>query len=163
MQTSLLTARSGGFRGGRYCQIAIVAVATSLMTVSGCSFRSRADATAQFIESQAQAWNRGDIDGFMRYYKKSDDITFSSGGQTRRGWQATSDYFKSRYDTKDKMGKLTFSDLEVTPLGKDYDLVLGRWFLDRKSPVGGNFSLIVERRPGGFKIIHDHTSLDAPK
>ena len=32
------------------------------------------------IEGQAADWNRGDLDGFMRGYLKSDDLTFVSGG-----------------------------------------------------------------------------------
>src|SRR5262245_32515366 len=39
------------------------------------------------LNAQEDAWNRGDVDAFMQHYWKSDDLTFSSGGQTTRGWQ----------------------------------------------------------------------------
>lgn len=124
------------------------------------------------LDAQAAAWNRGDIDAFMSGYWKSDQLTFSSGGATQRGWQATYDRFVQRYATRAQMGTLTFSDLELTPLGRGRDspvgrtydaaLVLGRWRLERvDGPLGGNFSLILCDVPGaGWRIIHDHTSLE---
>ncbi len=60
------------------------------------------------IEAQQAAWNKGDLDAFMIPYWKSDQLTFSSGGKTTRGWQATLDGYKSKYSTPEKIGKLTF-------------------------------------------------------
>src|SRR5262245_11322536 len=48
------------------------------------------------LSDQAAAWNRGDLDAFMAAYWKSEQLTFSSGGETQRGWQATYDRFKRR-------------------------------------------------------------------
>ena len=111
------------------------------------------------LSEQAAAWNRGDIDAFMEYYWKSDQLTFSSGGKTTRGWKATKDGYKRRYATRQQMGKLAFDQLEVTPLGSEAALVLGRWTLDREQePVGGNFSLVLRRIDGAWRIVHDHTS-----
>jgi ketosteroid isomerase-like protein len=57
------------------------------------------------------------------------------------------------------MGKLEFSDLEIRQLGPEAALVLGRWHLERQSDeVGGVFSLVFQRFPEGWRIIHDHTS-----
>jgi beta-aspartyl-peptidase (threonine type) len=111
------------------------------------------------LTQQADAWNRGDIDAFMQHYWKSDELTFSAGGQTTRGWQSTKENYQRRYPTREKMGQLTFSHLEITPLGDSAALVLGRWRLDREpSPVGGNFSLVCRKIDGRWLIIHDHTS-----
>ena len=125
------------------------------------------DETSNTLQSiltqQADAWNRGDIEAFMEHYWKSDELTFSSGGQTTRGWQQTKESYQRRYPTRDKMGRLTFSQLEITPLGGDdaqhcAALVLGRWRLDRDAPVSGNFSLICRQIDGKWVIVHDHTS-----
>jgi len=111
------------------------------------------------LSKQAEAWNRGDIDAFMEHYWKSDELTFSSGGQTTRGWQSTKENYQRRYSTREKMGQLTFWELEVTPLGAAAALVLGRWQLKRdESPVAGNFSLVMRKIDGKWVIIHDHTS-----
>ncbi len=111
------------------------------------------------LERQDEAWNRGDIEAFMEHYLKSDELSFSSGGTTTRGWQATLDGYKRRYPSAERMGHLTFSELEIHPLGSGAALALGRWHLDREpNPVGGNFSLVLRRMGGRWVIVHDHTS-----
>jgi ketosteroid isomerase-like protein len=110
------------------------------------------------LYDQADAWNRGDIDAFMEGYWKSDALSFSSGGKTTRGWQATRDGYKTRYPTRDAMGSLKFSQLEISPIGNDGALVLGNWRLERGEPVGGNFSLVMRKIGGKWVIVHDHTS-----
>ena len=118
---------------------------------------------ATILAKQAAAWNRGDIDEFMDSYWRSEELTFSSGGKTTRGWGPTKDSYKRRYSTRESMGTLSFTELEVTPLGDAAAQVLGRWKLARdKQPVGGNFSLIFRHLDGRWVIIHDHTSRVEP-
>jgi ketosteroid isomerase-like protein len=118
------------------------------------------DKLEAILTQQAAAWNRGDIDAFMEDYWKSNQLAFSSGGHTTRGWQMTKDNYKRRYPTRERMGHLTFDGLEVARLGDAAALMLGRWHLDRDpAPVGGNFSLIFRRIDGRWVIVHDHTSL----
>ncbi len=116
------------------------------------------DALEDILQTQAAAWNRGDVDAFMDHYWKSDDLTFSSGGKTTRGWQTTKNNYKRRYPTRDQMGHLTFDQLEVFPLADTAALLLGHWHLDRTNPVGGNFSLVFRKIDGAWVIAHDHTS-----
>ena len=79
----------------------------------------------KILTTQAQCWNDGDIDGFMQTYWKSEDLTFSGGGNTTRGWQPTLDRYKKSYP-KDKMGQLTFDGLETTLLAEEAAMVLGK-------------------------------------
>ena len=98
----------------------------------------------------------------MKHYWNSDELTFSSGGETTRGWTNTRDRYHKRYPTREEMGQLRFSQLETTLLGDSAALVLGRWRLSRDmSPVAGNFSLVLRRIDGQWLIIHDHTSREA--
>jgi beta-aspartyl-peptidase (threonine type) len=111
------------------------------------------------LRAQEEAWNRGDIDAFVDHYWKSDELTFSSGGKTTRGWTDTLTHYRQRYPTPEKMGRLTMSKLEITPLGSGAALVLGQWNLARESePLSGNFSLVLRTIGGRWLIIHDHTS-----
>lgn len=112
------------------------------------------------LAEQAEAWNRGDIDAFMEHYWKSDELTFSSGGRTTRGWQATLERYKKKYDTREKMGTLRFDVDFVRLLGDGAALLLGRWKLELASgeTPGGNFTLVFEKLDGRWQIIHDHTS-----
>ena len=111
------------------------------------------------LTAQSQAWNRGDIEGYMDGYARSPDTVFVSGDSVARGWQTVLDRYRKKYDSRDKMGTLTFSDLEITPLGNDAALALGRWHLQRaKDEPHGRFSLILRRTKRGWKIVHDHSS-----
>jgi len=112
----------------------------------------------ELIQQQASDWNAGNIDAFMKVYWKSDQLTFSSGGDVTRGFDATLQRYKERYPTSEKMGKLTFTDLEFLPLGNSAMQVLGVWKLDRMEPMEGKFTLVFRRFPEGWKIVHDHTS-----
>lgn len=116
-------------------------------------------ALTELLQQQAAAWNRGKIDEFMQYYWKSEQLTFSSGGNVRRGWEATKRSYETRYPDQKTMGKVRFSDLEITSLGPTAAMVLGRWQLEREDPIGGNFTLVFRRIDDAWKIIHDHTSL----
>src|SRR2546422_11678192 len=83
------------------------------------------------LDAQRDAWNRGDIEGYMDGYARLADTVFVSGDKVTRGWQTVLERYKKGYDSREKMGTLTFSDLEITPIGKDAAVVLGRWHLQR--------------------------------
>jgi beta-aspartyl-peptidase (threonine type) len=111
------------------------------------------------LQSQQDAWNRGDIDTFMNGYSRSEDTVFVSGDEVTRGWQQVLDRYKKKYSDRAKMGTLTFSDLEITPLEANSAVVLGSWKLKRASDEPhGRFTLVFRRFPEGWKIVHDHTS-----
>lgn len=118
-----------------------------------------AAAVRAVLDAQAAAWNRGDIDGYMDGYARSDETTFISGDTLTRGWQTVLERYKKGYDTRAKMGQLTFSDLEIKPIDKDAAIVLGRWQLTReKDTPRGRFTLLFRRTKDGWRIVHDHTS-----
>src|SRR5450755_586492 len=121
---------------------------------------SKDDAEIRAVMSaQAAAWNRGDIDGFMNGYARSDATEFIAGDKLTRGWQTVRDRYKKKYDSRGKMGTLTFSELKITRLGGDAALMIGRWRLVRKSDKPhGRFTLLFRRTPDGWRIAHDHTS-----
>jgi uncharacterized protein (TIGR02246 family) len=111
------------------------------------------------MQAQQEAWNRGNIDAFMNGYARSDSTVFVSGDTVARGWQTVRARYKMQYISRAKMGTLTFSDLEIQPLGNDAAVVLGRWETKRvKDKPHGHFTLIFRRTPDGWRIVHDHTS-----
>jgi len=111
------------------------------------------------LNDQMNAWNRGDIEGYMQGYWKSDSLLFTSGGKIQRGWKATFEKYKKSYNTKAKMGTLKFSQLEINLLSHESAWVFGRWELQReKDNPKGVFTLILRKFSDGWKIIHDHTS-----
>lgn len=111
------------------------------------------------LDAQRDAWNRGDIEGYMDGYDRSAHITFVSGDTITRGWQTVLDRYKKNYDSREKMGTLTFSDLETSVLSNDASVTIGRWHLQRAGDQPhGRFTLVFHRTRQGWRIVHDHTS-----
>jgi ketosteroid isomerase-like protein len=146
---------------------AVTIVFFTLTTAIVCAEPTQTqDAIAQIrsvLRAQQDAWNRGDIDGFMNGYARSASIVFVAQDTIRRGWETVRERYKEKYSDRAKMGALTFSDLEITLLSTDAAVVLGRWSLKRADDQPhGRFTLIFKRLPEGWGIVHDHTSAAPP-
>jgi beta-aspartyl-peptidase (threonine type) len=126
--------------------------------------RKREPAAAKEIRAllaaQVEAWNRRDLEGFMKGYWNSSELTFYSGATKTSSWQETISRYRNRYQSEGReMGSLAFSELHVESLGSRYAFVRGRWDLRMSTgDVGGLFTLILRKLPEGWRIIHDHTS-----
>jgi ketosteroid isomerase-like protein len=114
----------------------------------------------EVLRAQERAWNAGDLDAFMSGYARTPELVFTSGGEVRRGYHETALRYRRRYGgDRAGMGRLAFEVVDVQAAGADGAVVLGRWRLtDTPSAGGGVFSVVLERRPEGWRIIHDHTS-----
>jgi ketosteroid isomerase-like protein len=111
------------------------------------------------LDAQRDAWNRGDIEGYMDGYDRSPKTEFVGGDSISRGWQTVLDRYKKKYNSREKMGTLTFSEVEITLLSEDAALVLGRWRLQRAGDEPhGTFTLLFRKTKAGWRIVHDHTS-----
>lgn len=116
----------------------------------------------EVLDAQVRAWNQGNIPAFMSGYLDSDSTRFVSAKGVTEGYQRVLARYLSAYPTKEKMGELSFGDLNVRLLSSDLAVVVGRWNLKRADANGGNvsgyFTLIFQKTVNGWKIIHDHTS-----
>ena len=140
--------------------LAAILVLSVFIPASAKTSHSRIiNAVRAVLDAQVAAWNRGDIDAYMNGYARSAKTIFISGDSVTRGWQTVLDRYKKRYDSRDKMGTLVFSDLEITPLTNDTAVVLGSWrLLGTKDEPHGKFTLIFRNTKQGWRIIRDHTS-----
>jgi len=113
------------------------------------------------LSAQETAWNNGDIPGFMSGYVRDDTLRFSSSGNTQRGWENALKRYQMSYSTREKMGTLKFSDLEVLVLSEEYAEVFGKFHLARDKSVGdalGLFTLLMKKQGDQWLVWHDHTS-----
>ena len=72
--------------------------------------------------------------------------------------------YRQRYKSEGaEMGQLEFSAIEVQSLGEGAAFARGRWelALAAKPRVGGLFTLLFRHLPQGWRVVHDHTSVDA--
>lgn len=119
------------------------------------------------IKAQTEAWNRADIPAFMQAYEDSPETTFI-GSTLRKGYEPILQRYRQSYTSREQMGTLTFSDIDVRLLpsgcGKtELALVTGKFHLDRTAhgsaaKDNGIFSLVWRKGAQGWKIILDHTS-----
>jgi ketosteroid isomerase-like protein len=142
--------------------VGLAACAASAAQVRRFEAADRAAITG-VLDRQIAAWNRGDLAGYMEGYARTPALVFTSGGNVRHGWQDAFDHYQARYATDPAaMGTLKFAIDSIDPVGADGAVVLGRWDLTGTAHPGrGVFTLVLERRPEGWRIVHDHTSLAA--
>jgi beta-aspartyl-peptidase (threonine type) len=121
-----------------------------------------ARAVRQLLDAQVAAWNRGDLEGFLRGYWRSDSLSFYSGGSVTHGWQTTLDRYRRRYQGEGReMGTLVFDVHDVALPARGLAVVRGGWSLALKeSRPAGLFTLLLRWFPDdGWKVVHDHTSV----
>ena len=119
-------------------------------------------AITSLLQQMAADWNRGDLQTFATGYKNSPDILFV-GKKLERGYDGMLENYKKQYSTREKMGTLQFSQLEVQPLDASFATCTGRFHLQR-TPAGGGtgdgyFLLVLEKTAAGWKIIRDDSTL----
>ena len=127
--------------------------------------QDEAPAIKAVMKKSAADWNRGDIEAFATSYKNSPDILFL-GKTVSRGYAGMLATYRRSYGTREKMGTLSFSRLEVQPLDERFATMTGNFHLERTATGGGNadghFLLVFEKTSDGWKIVRDDTTA-APK
>ena len=116
-------------------------------------------AIRSLLQKQTEAWNRGDIEGFMEGYWKSDSLMFIGKSGITYGWQQTLNNYKKGYPDKAAMGELTFTLIEIKKLSSKYYSVVGKWHLKRTiGDVGGHYTLLMKKIDGKWVVVSDHSS-----
>ncbi len=124
--------------------------------------KTQTEEIAAVLQSSADAWSRGDLDGFMQSYEPSAEVAYVGKAGLVRGYAAIHAMYAGRFGTGRRMGRLTLQVLDDQPLGPDHALVTGRFALGRPKQDGGDatgvFTLVLHRTSLGWRIMSDHTS-----
>ena len=111
------------------------------------------------LKNQVDCWNRGDLDGFMVDYWKSDQLIFVGKSGLTYGWEKTLSNYKKNYPSKKEMGELNLELIEMKKLDKRHYFIVGKWHLKREvGDLSGHFSLIWKKMDDKWVIIADHSS-----
>ena len=110
------------------------------------------------IRESADAWNRGDLAAFVADY--DDSATFVTGKGLVGKEEMARRYAEKYFHAGKPDQTLRFEEVRVRPLGEGLALSTGRWAVSGggKPEQSGWFSLVWKRTPGGWKIVHDHSS-----
>jgi ketosteroid isomerase-like protein len=116
-------------------------------------------AIRRVLAEQQAAWNRGDLEAFMAGYWRSDSLRFIGSRGLTYGWQQTLDNYRKSYPTREAMGQLTFTLIDVERQSKRSAFVIGRWQLARRDgDLSGHFTLLWKKIGGKWVIVADHSS-----
>lgn len=146
---------------------ALTALALLALGIGGCRSETpgvpdwAADESAirAALQSSADAWNRGDLMGHLAYYVP--DVTFMTRNGPRPGVEAIEKAFAEKYFVNGApRQQLRFEQIAVRSLGADSALATGRFVLQGggEPEQSGWFTTIWQRRPEGWRTIHDHSS-----
>src|SRR6266566_5006753 len=94
---------------------------------------AQSDEIGKILKNSEAAWNRGDMAAFVSDYEDAPTTTFIGREVTRGGVDAILARYQRGYPTAEKRGVLTYSEIEVRPLGDGYALAIGRFALKRST------------------------------
>jgi uncharacterized protein (TIGR02246 family) len=113
----------------------------------------------------AEAWNRGDLDGFMADYAPGSGTTYIGGRGLLRGPEAIRAAYAPRFAPGARRGTLRFEALEVDVLGPGVVHAIATYVLTGRTAAGadttigrGPTSLVMRKGDGRWRIVHDHSS-----
>lgn len=144
-------------------KVAIITVFVIIFASCNCNYCNEKQCTsnknevAEVLRNQAKEWNNGNLDGFMEGYEKNDSTQFITQRGRVWGWQNIFDKYKKIYSNRDKMGKLSFEEMDVRFLRKNVAQVYGKWQVETDTVFGGVFSVFLRKNKNDWKIFIDHT------
>ena len=120
------------------------------------------DVVRVVLNTSADAWNAGDLEGFIGYYADDSSTSFMDGRRPQYGFDWIRSNYAARFEPEATRDSLRFEECSARLLGNDHILATARYVLFRGDSVtsSGPFTLVLERRFGEWKIIHDHTNAD---
>ena len=145
--------RLGMVTGGAFLTMASVAA------LAQTPAQAARPAITRALADSAAGWNAGDLDRFMAVYKRSPDITYISGGEVVRGFDAIRARYAGRFAGSGDKGRLAIDILDVRPSGPGYVYAIGRYHLHRSAgaDLSGITTLLFEHAGTGWLIIADHS------
>lgn len=140
-------------------KLIFVSISCLLMTAGVFAQSADEKEILSILDRQTQAWNRGDLEQFMKGYWENDSLMYIGKSGVTYGYASTLESYRKNYGDTARMGKLSFNILHVKKLSPDYYFVVGKWFLKRSAgDVGGHYTLIFRKQNGKWEIIADHSS-----
>ncbi len=120
-------------------------------------------AVDSLLRTSAAAWNGGDLDGFLGWYRRGGETTYIGSSGLIQGWTAIRDRYAPLFAAGAARDSLRFEDLQSRPLGAGLGLATARYVLFQGDSIvsAGVFTLVLQRTAEGWRIVHDHSSASA--
>ncbi len=140
-------------------RILLLILISILWSSTGFTQDRNARAILDLLDTQTAAWNKGDLQGFMKGYWENDSLRFIGKSGITYGWSNTLANYKRGYPDTAAMGKLNFTILVVKKISPRYYEVVGKWYLKRSiGDASGHYTLLLRKIKGSWVIVSDHSS-----
>ena len=140
-------------------RILLLILISILWNSTGFTQDRNARAILDLLDTQTAAWNKGDLQAFMKGYWENDSLRFIGKSGITYGWNNTLANYKRGYPDTAAMGKLNFTILVVKKLSPRYYEVVGKWYLKRSiGDASGHYTLLLRKIKGSWVIVSDHSS-----
>ncbi len=116
------------------------------------------------LQHSTDAWNGGDLAGFMIHYHRAPTTTYIGAGGLLTGFERIEARYAPAFAPGARRDSLRFVELRTRPLGPRHALATARYVLSRdgETTSTGPFTLVLLRVEGAWKIIHDQSAQDPP-
>ena len=156
--------------------VAFALLGTLGATLTGCRIErtttpGQEDAGADFaahveeiLQLSADAWNAGDLDGFMVHYERAASTTYIGSDGLLVGFDAIRDRYAPGFEPGAERDSLRFESIRARPLDQLFGVATARYVLHRDGQTisTGPFTLVLRQVEGVWKIIHDQSAADPP-
>ncbi len=117
-------------------------------------------AVDSLLDDSERAWNGGDLEGFLYWYKRGEQTSFMGSNGPRHGWETIRSGYAARFEPGASRDSLRFENLETRPLGAGVGLATARFVLFQGDSITstGIFTLVLEQTEEGWRIVHDHSN-----
>lgn len=121
--------------------------------------KSEEVAINKMLQTQVEAWNKGNIEKFMVGYWESDSLLFIGKNGPKYGYNTTLSNYKKSYPDTISMGKLKSDIISMQKISPKCFFVVGKWHLTRSiGNIEGHYTLLIRKINGKWVVVADHSS-----
>lgn len=112
------------------------------------------------LAGQVAAWNAGDLEAAMAFYRNSPDMIWISKSGVDKGYQSVLDAYLKDFADRTKMGLYSYEPLHIESLSSACVYYVFRWRIELagKRLMGGISSQLWKRIDGRWVITSEHAS-----
>jgi uncharacterized protein (TIGR02246 family) len=124
--------------------------------------RTTEDIVRGVLSANAAAWNEGNLTAFLNGYEQSGAVRLVNGGDIVTGINSLRKHYQALVQGAGAMGRLTFSDLDVTMTAPEVATVSGRYALESgPAKTTGVMTMVMRQIDGRWRIVQDTRLKDA--
>ncbi|MFN3960719.1 MAG: YybH family protein [Parvularculaceae bacterium] len=143
--------------------VAANGAATPVLASGGAPLqRLTEDIIKGVIAANAAAWNEGNLTAFLSGYEQGASVRLVNGAEIVTGINAVRKYYQTLVQSAGAMGRLSFSDLDVSMTAPEIATVVGRFAHDAGAArTAGAMTLVMKQIDGRWRIVQDTRVKDA--